>query len=102
MSIARRLLGAVVCLLPVGGGVAQDIDPQEIQRLRQAGTLRSVEALDHAALGKHPGGTVYDSELELEHGRYLYKVDVQDAHGVAWDVELDAVSGEVLLDRQDP
>ncbi|QRY77476.1 PepSY domain-containing protein [Pseudomonas sp. PDNC002] len=88
-------------LLGAGVATAHDIGPDEALRLRDAGTIRNFEDLNRTALAKHQGGSVYDSELELEHGRYLYKVDIKDAQGVKWDVELDAVTGEVLTDHQD-
>ncbi|MFV3307759.1 PepSY domain-containing protein [Pseudomonas sp. NY15181] len=95
------LTAATVLLLGVDAAMAHDIGPDEALRLRDAGTIRDFEALNQAALGKHPGGSVYDSELELEHGRYRYKVDIKDAQGVKWDVELDAVNGAIIKDRQD-
>ncbi|WP_259755137.1 PepSY domain-containing protein [Pseudomonas sp. GCEP-101] len=97
------LIPPALCALLLGSGVAmaRDIGPDEALRLRDAGTIRDFEALNRTALAKHAGGSVYDSELELEHGRYLYKVDLKDAQGVKWDVELDAVTGEVLTDHQD-
>ncbi|MEL7935962.1 PepSY domain-containing protein [Pseudomonas delhiensis] len=101
MHTLTRLIAAAGLLGASSLALAHDIGPDEALRLRDAGTIQDFQRLNQAALGKHPGGTVYDSELELEHGRYLYKVDVKDAQGVKWDVELDAVSGEVLKDRQD-
>lgn len=95
------LTAATALLLAAAAAMAHDIGPDEALRLRDAGTIRNFEALNQTALTKHPGGSVYDSELELEHGRYRYKVDIKDAQGVKWDVELDAVSGEIIKDRQD-
>ncbi|MBD9676203.1 PepSY domain-containing protein [Pseudomonas sp. PDM18] len=95
------LIALSALLLGAGVATAHDIGPDEALRLRDAGTIRNFEELNRTALAKHAGGSVYDSELELEHGRYLYKVDLKDAQGVKWDVELDAVTGEVLTDHQD-
>ncbi|WP_152224094.1 PepSY domain-containing protein [Pseudomonas sp. SCB32] len=92
---------ATALLLGAAAAMAHHISPDEALRLRDAGTIRDLETLNQAALGKHPGGSVYDSELELDHGRYLYKVDIKDARGVKWDVALDAVSGVIIKDRQD-
>lgn len=41
------------------------------------------------------GGTVREVELELEHGRVEWKVDVVAADGVRYDVRIDAETGEV-------
>lgn len=54
-----------------------------------------------AALAKHAGGSVYDSVLELEHGRHLSKVDIQDAQSVKWDLEPDALTDAITQDCQD-
>lgn len=101
MNPSFPLIVVIVLACAAGLARAHDVGPDEALRLRDAGTIGDFETLNQAALGRHPGGTVYDSELELEHGRYLYKVDVKDARGLKWDVELDAVSGEILKDRQD-
>lgn len=81
--------------------MARDLGPDEALRLRDAGTIQSFEKLNATALTKHPGAKVEDTELEQEHGRYVYQVELRDAQGVQWDLELDAVTGEVLKDHQD-
>ncbi|MNY47774.1 Peptidase propeptide and YPEB domain protein [compost metagenome] len=61
----------------------------------------SFEKLNTAAIAKHPGSTVEETELEDEYGRYVYQVELRDAQGVQWDLELDATSGQILKDHQD-
>lgn len=80
---------------------ARDIQLDEAVKLRDAGTIQSFEKLNEAALAQHPGGVVQDTELENEWGRYVYQVEVVDAKGVEWDIELDAATGEVLKNHQD-
>lgn len=80
---------------------AKDLGPDEALRLRDAGTIQSFEKLNAAALAKHPGGTVHETELEEEYGKYIYQVELRDSKGVEWDVELDATNGQVLKDHQD-
>ncbi|MBV4459268.1 MULTISPECIES: PepSY domain-containing protein [Pseudomonas] len=80
---------------------ARDLGPDEALRLRDAGTIQSFEKLNAAALAKHPGSTVTDTELEEKYGKYLYQIELRDPQGQAWDMELDAVSGQVLKDHQD-
>jgi len=81
--------------------LAKDIGPDEALRLRDAGTIQSFEKLNEAALAKHPGSTIEDTELEEEYGRYVYQLELRDGKGVQWDIELDAKTGEVLKDQQD-
>jgi uncharacterized membrane protein YkoI len=78
---------------------ARDLGPDEALRLRDAGTIVSFEKLNATALAKHPGAT--ETELEEEYGKYIYQIEMRDPQGVEWDLELDAVSGQVLKDHQD-
>ncbi|MCO6060355.1 PepSY domain-containing protein [Pseudomonas sp. MOB-449] len=89
--------------LAATAGIAQarDLGPDEALKLRDAGTIQSFEKLNAAALAKHPGGTLNETELEEEYGRYIYQVELRDAQGVQWDLELDATNGQILKDHQD-
>ena len=80
---------------------ARELGPDEALRLRDTGTIVSFETLNANAVARHPGSTVNESELEQHYGRYLYKVELRDPQGIDWDLELDAVSGQVLKDHQD-
>lgn len=58
----------------------------------------AVVTLDDAraiALEKIPG-TVVEEELEKEHGRLQYAFDIRDENGKLFEVEIDAVTGEIL------
>ena len=80
---------------------ARDLGPDEALRLRDAGTIVSFEKLNATALAKHPGSTVTETELEEEYGKYIYQIELRDQQGIEWDLELDAVTGQVLKDHQD-
>ena len=80
---------------------AKDLGPDEALRLREAGTIQSFEKLNAAALAKHPGGTIHETELEEEYGKYIYQVELRDNKGIEWDVEFDASTGQILKDHQD-
>ncbi len=101
MKTLTALFTAIVIGMTASLAHARDLGPDEALRLRDAGTIQSFEKLNATALAKHPGGTVHDTELEEEYGKYLYQVELRDAQGVEWDIELDAVSGQVLKDHQD-
>jgi uncharacterized membrane protein YkoI len=89
--------------LAATAGIAQarDLGPDEALKLRDAGTIQSFEKLNAAALAKHAGGTINETELEEEYGRYIYQVELRDVQGVQWDLELDATNGQILKDHQD-
>ena len=101
MKNLTAIVAASIITLTTGLAQARDLGPDEALKLRDAGTIQSFEKLNAAALAKHPGGTVHETELEQEYGKYIYQVDLRDAQGVEWDVELDAVTGQVLKDHQD-
>jgi len=92
-----------VTTLLAGAGIAQarDLGPDEALRLRDASTIQSFEKLNATALAKHPGAVVEETELEEEYGRYIYQVELRDAQGVQWDLELDASNGQTLKDHRD-
>jgi uncharacterized membrane protein YkoI len=91
------------CLLGLGASIAhaRDLGPDEALKLRDAGTIVPLERLHAIALARHPGASVSQTELEERYGKYIYEVELRDAQGVDWDLELDAVNGQVLKDHQD-
>ncbi len=46
-------------------------------------------------------GTIVEEELEKEKGRLQYSFDIRDRNGKIWDVEVDAITGEVLQAVED-
>ncbi|MHC8395809.1 PepSY domain-containing protein [Pseudomonas sp. LB3P93] len=101
MKILTALFTASIIGMTVSLAHARDLDPDEALRLRDAGTIVSFEKLNATALAKHPGSTISGTELEEEYGKYIYQVELRDPQGIEWDLELDAVSGQVLKDHQD-
>src|SRR6187402_1318360 len=99
-TIPKYLL--IAGLISLAGSVqARDLGPDEALKLRDSGSIQSFEKLNQLALAQHPGGVIRDTELENELGRYIYQLEVVDAQGVEWDLELDAASGELLKNHQD-
>ena len=90
MTKLTVILSATLLAATAGLAQARDIAPAEATQL-----------LNEAALALHPGGTIDDAELEEKGGRYIYEVEVYDAQGVEWDLDLDAATGEVLKNRKD-
>ncbi|MEB0047027.1 MULTISPECIES: PepSY domain-containing protein [unclassified Pseudomonas] len=80
---------------------ARSLGADETRRLLDAGTIVTLEKLTALALAKHPGAQVNETNLEEQYGKYLYQVELIDPKGIEWDVELDAVSGQVLKNHQD-
>lgn len=101
MKTLTALFATAVLATTSSLAMARDLGPDEALKLRDAGTILSFEKLNAAALAQHPGGTIHETELEEEYGRYVYQVELRDAKGVQWDVELDATNGQVLKNHQD-
>lgn len=101
MNKLTVLLPVIALSLTAGLAQARDIGPDEALRLRDAGTIQSFENLNKSAIDRHPGTRVIETDLEEEYGRYIYKVDLRDSQGIKWEVDIDAVSGAILKDRQD-
>lgn len=101
MKTLTALTLASIIGLAAGTVHARDLGPDEALRLRDAGTIVSFEKLNATALAKHPGSTITDTELEEQYGKYIYQIELRDPQGLEWDLELDAVSGQVLKDHQD-
>lgn len=101
MKILTAFIAATALTLTAGYVQARDLGPDEALKLRDAGTIQSFEKLNAVALAKHPKSTITDTELEQEYGKYVYQIELRDGQGVEWDVEVDAVSGQILKDHQD-
>ncbi|NBF04126.1 peptidase [Pseudomonas sp. Fl5BN2] len=101
MKTLTVLFGVSLIALVASQAQARDLGPDEALRLRDAGTIVSFEKLNATAMSRHPGASISETELEQEYGKYLYQVELRDPQGLEWDVELDAVSGQVLKDHQD-
>lgn len=88
--------------LALTAGIAQaDVRPDHIPGLLKSGEITSFETLNQAALAKHPGATILDTELDQAYGKLVYEVELRDTKGIKWDVDLDAKTAEVLQDKQD-
>ncbi|HCS64320.1 MAG TPA: peptidase [Cellvibrio sp.] len=101
MKTTHKYLLIAGLITLAGSAQARDLGPDEALKLRDSGTIQSFEKLNELALAQHPGGVIRDTELENELGRYIYQLEVVDAKGVEWDLELDATNGQILKNHQD-
>lgn len=72
----------------------------DIRRMRQRGDILPLETILERARRQRPG-RVLETALEREHGRYLYSIEMLDDDGRVWELELDAVTGDLLEDRRE-
>lgn len=101
MNTQVTWLAAVVLNLAAPIALARDIAADEMLRLKEAGVILPFEKLDALALGAHPGARITSTELEREYGKYMYQVELRDSQGIEWDLELDAVTGQIYKNHQD-
>jgi hypothetical protein len=72
-----------------------DDDDEEITEADRALVKISIKDAKLIALGR-VAGKIMDAELEKERGRLQYAFDILGEDGKTYDVEIDAVTGEVL------
>ncbi|NVZ22344.1 PepSY domain-containing protein [Pseudomonas costantinii] len=80
---------------------ARAVDPDKPLKIPGTVTIVAFEQLEATALALHPGSTLLDTDLDEAYGKYLYQVELEDADGIEWEVELDALTGRVLKNHQD-
>jgi uncharacterized membrane protein YkoI len=88
--------------LTLTAGLAQaDVPVDQIPQLVKDGKIKPLEDLNQIVLKLHPGATITDSDLDNHFNNYEYEVELRDAKNVEWDVDLNAVTGEVLKNKKD-
>jgi uncharacterized membrane protein YkoI len=81
----------------------EDDDKEDDEKLSPDDKKKAKISLDEAraiAL-KRVSGKVIEEELEKEKGRLQFAFDIRDADGKVFDVEIDAITGEVLQAIED-
>lgn len=98
-SIFGIFAGLAILLLSSlthAGGLDQD----DARRLREAGKIQPLPVILHAARAVRPG-RVLEVELEREHGRVIYEVEVIDQRGRIWELDIDAATAKVLSTKRE-
>lgn len=93
--LARWTVAGVSPLLLAAGIAAADSDHDTARGLREAGEIMPLETILERVRAVHPGH-VLEVELEAEHGRRIYEIEILDQRGIVWEMKLDAATGERL------
>ena len=72
-----------------------DHDHDDARRLREAGSIMPLERLLGAVRERH-SGRVIGVELEHEHGRLVYEIELLDERGRVRELLFDAADGQYL------
>ena len=87
--------------LTLAAGLAQaDVRPDHIEGLLKSGAVMPFDKLNAAAVAKHAGAQITDTELDHNNsGVLVYEVELVTAQGIVRELELHASTGEVLKDE---
>lgn len=77
-----------------------DDDQARARELSRSGRILPLETIAERAQAARPG-RLLEIDLEERRGRYIYEVELLDARGRTWEIELDARTGEVLHSKED-
>ena len=101
MKTLTALFAAIALTLTAGLAQA-DVRPDHIEGLLKSGAVMPFDKLNAAAVAKHAGATITDTELDHNNsGVLVYEVDLTDTAGKRFEVKLDAKTGAVLEDKLD-
>jgi uncharacterized membrane protein YkoI len=101
MKTLTALFTAAALTLTAGLAQAKDVPVDQIPQLVKDGKIKPLEELNQIVMKLHPGATITDSDLDNHTTLYEYEVEIKDAQGVEWDVDLNAATGEVLKNKKD-
>ena len=98
----KRLTGLVAAgIIAFTAFQAQAVDPDKPLKVPATVTIIAFDQLEATALALHPGSTLLDTDLDEEYGKYLYQVELEDTNGIEWEIELDALTGQILKNHQE-
>ena len=81
--------------------LAQDADDlAEMQAVSKSAGLIAPEQAVEKALAVKPG-TVVDADVDRKFGKFYYEVEIVDAQGIEWEVDIDAKTGKVRRVKKD-
>ncbi len=90
------LAGALVLSGAIAPPVmADDVSHFEARQLRESGQILPLETIIEKAVAFR-NGDVIDTELERDDNMLIYEIEILDAQGRVWELELDATNGDLL------
>ena len=93
--------GTLLLLAFCSVAMARDLDQDEALSLRQRGVILPLEQLLQQAMDRYPGAKLLEAELEEKDDVYIYEVELLNTDGVVRELDLDAVTGQLLKDKED-
>lgn len=97
----KGLLSLAVLGLVLALPLQAESDSERARLLKQQGKILPLEQVIAAAMAVKPG-QILETELEEDDGRFVYELEILDEAGQVWELELDAVTAELIeLDNED-
>ena len=79
---------------------ADEIDQDEALKLKQSGTIVSLETIINQAKTLHEG-KILEAELKRKTGFYIYEIEIIDTSGQVWEMKFDAKTAKLLTHEQE-
>lgn len=91
------LAAALFVTFSIPAKAGEDISHVEARKLQAAGEILSFEKIAEIARSIKPGD-ILETELERSRksGIYIYEVEILDAKGVVWELDINAKTGELI------
>lgn len=90
---------ALVLLLAAASTSGDDIDQNEVLKLRLEGKVLPFEQIQQRIHQRYADSRFLEVELDEEDGKLIYEIEILTGEGVVRELEVDAASGEVLEDE---
>jgi len=101
---AMKFIAAIILLFtlsPLSAFADNDREQDQALKLRQQGLILPLEKILSTVQKIHPGRVV-EVELQREHKKYIYEVEVVDNNGQVWELKLDAATAALIeSERED-
>ena len=92
------MMTGLATVMLISGIAVGDGDHHESRHLVEQGEILPLQQILDL-LGREQVGRVLEVELEREHGRYIYEIELLGEDGRVLEYEIDAASGEIINRR---
>lgn len=91
------LVAAIFASFSLPAKAGEDVSYVEARKLQAAGEILSFEKIAEVARKIKPG-EILETELERSRksGLYIYELEILDANGVVWELDINAKTGEMM------
>lgn len=98
MNSLRVVLPALAALGVANVSLA---DHDEVRSLQRSGHIVAFERVLETVKRLHPNARILEVELERKRERYIYELEVLGSKGIAYELKIDAATGEALSQERE-